>query len=122
MTATALIPDQLDEQLESQSLNRAVARLHSITKQYGANTALNNFSFEIHPGEIVSLLGPNGAGKTTAIRLLLGLISPTSGSVRVLGRDPRDSSARTRIGAMLQVAKVPENLRVREHIDLFRSY
>jgi ABC-2 type transport system ATP-binding protein len=53
---------------------------------------------------------------------MLGLISPTSGSVRVLGRDPRDSSARTRIGAMLQIARMPENLRVREHIDLFRSY
>ena len=100
----------------------AVARLHSVIKRYGTNTALNNFSFEIHPGEIVALLGPNGAGKTTAVRLLLGLISPTSGSVRVLGRDPRHSAARTRIGAMLQVAKVPENLRVHEHIDLFRSY
>jgi ABC-2 type transport system ATP-binding protein len=122
MPATVLIPDQIDEQMEVPTLNHAVARLHSVTKRYDANTALNNFSFEIHPGEIVSLLGPNGAGKTTAIRLLLGLISPTSGSVRVLGRDPRDSSARTRIGAMLQVAKVPENLRVREHVDLFRSY
>ena len=54
--------------------------------------------------------------------LLLGLISPHAGSVRVLGRDPRDSDARTRIGAMLQVSRVPEMLRVREHIDLFRSY
>jgi ABC-2 type transport system ATP-binding protein len=122
MPATEIIPDPISEQIEYPAFKNSVARLHSVTKRYGANTALNNFSFEIHPGEIVSLLGPNGAGKTTAIRLLLGLISPTSGSVRVLGRDPRDSSARTRIGAMLQVAKVPENLRVREHIDLFRSY
>ena len=71
---------------------------------------------------MVALLGPNGAGKTTAVRLLLGLISADSGSVRVLGRDPRDSDTRTRIGAMLQVSRVPEKLRVREHIDLFRSY
>ncbi|HEX3437891.1 MAG TPA: ABC transporter ATP-binding protein [Pseudacidobacterium sp.] len=103
-------------------MQTAVSRLHSVTKRYGETLALNHLSFEIHPGEIVSLLGPNGAGKTTAVRLLLGLISPTSGSVRVLGHDPRESSTRTRIGAMLQVAKVPENLRVREHIDLFRSY
>ena len=100
----------------------AVARLHSVTKRYGAITALDNLSFEIRPGEVLSLLGPNGAGKTTAIRLLLGLISPTSGSVRIHGRDPRDSVTRTRVGAMLQVSKVPETLRVREHIDLFRSY
>jgi ABC-2 type transport system ATP-binding protein len=123
MLATTLIPDRIGEQFESfPASNGAVARLHSVTKRYGTNVALKQFSFEIHPGEVVSLLGPNGAGKTTAVRLLLGLISPNSGSVRVLGRDPRDSSARTRIGAMLQITRVPENLRVREHIDLFRSY
>jgi ABC-2 type transport system ATP-binding protein len=101
---------------------RPVARLHSVTKRYGATTALDNFSLELHAGEVVALLGPNGAGKTTAVRLLLGLISPNAGSVRVLGRDPRDADARTRIGAMLQISRVPEMLRVREHIDLFRSY
>ena len=77
---------------------------------------------ELRAGEVVALLGPNGAGKTTAVRLLLGLLSPDSGTARVLGRDPRDADARTRIGAMLQITRVPEMLRVREHIDLFRSY
>jgi ABC-2 type transport system ATP-binding protein len=101
---------------------RTVARLHSATKRYGQTVALDNFSLELHAGEVVALLGPNGAGKTTAVRLLLGLIAPNAGSVRVLGRDPRDADARTRIGAMLQVSRVPEMLRVREHIDLFRSY
>ena len=101
---------------------RAIARLQSVTKRYGAVTALDNFSLTLHAGEVVALLGPNGAGKTTAVRLLLGLISPQQGTVRVLGRDPRDSDARIRIGAMLQVSRVPEMLRVREHIDLFRSY
>jgi ABC-2 type transport system ATP-binding protein len=123
MAASTLIPDEtVARNQRSITDQNVVAKLHSVVKRYGNNTALNNFSFAIQPGEIVSLLGPNGAGKTTAIRLLLGLTSPTSGSVRVLGRDPRDSTARTRIGAMLQVAKVPENLSVREHIDLFRSY
>ena len=102
--------------------SRSVAKLHSVTKKYGETTALNNFTLELLRGEVVALLGPNGAGKTTAVRLLLGLTAPSSGSVRILGRDPRDSDARTRTGAMLQVAKVPEVLRVREHIDLFRSY
>jgi ABC-2 type transport system ATP-binding protein len=99
-----------------------VAKLHSVTKRYGPVTALSNFSMTLHAGEVVALLGPNGAGKTTAVRLLLGLMGADSGSVRVLGRDPRDADARTRIGAMLQVSRVPEMLRVREHIDLFRSY
>jgi ABC-2 type transport system ATP-binding protein len=99
-----------------------IARLHSATKRYGQTTALDQLTLNLHPGEVVALLGPNGAGKTTAVRLLLGLIAPTSGSVRVMGRDPRDASARTGIGAMLQVTRVPETLKVREHIDLFRSY
>ncbi len=104
------------------SQTRTVAKLHSVTKRYGPITALDDFSLELGAGEVVALLGPNGAGKTTAVRLLLGLIAPNTGSVRVLGRDPRDAETRTRIGAMLQVARVPEMLRVREHIDLFRSY
>lgn len=99
-----------------------VAKLHSVTKSYGQTKALDDFSFRLGPGEVVTLLGPNGAGKTTAVRLLLGLIAPDTGSVRVLGRDPRDADARTKIGAMLQVARVPEVLQVRELIDLFRSY
>src|SRR3954453_5616999 len=99
-----------------------IAGLHSVTKAYGQTKALDNFSFRLFPGEVVTLLGPNGAGKSTAIRLLLGLIAPDAGSVRVLGRDPRDADARTHIGAMLQVARVPDVLRVRELIDLFRSY
>jgi ABC-2 type transport system ATP-binding protein len=123
MTATAVMTE-LNQAAWPTPLSqaRAIAKLHAVTKKYGNVTALDNFSLTLHAGEVVALLGPNGAGKTTAVRLLLGLISPNSGSVRVLGRDPRDSDARTRIGAMLQVSRVPEMLRVREHIDLFRSY
>ncbi|HEU5443304.1 MAG TPA: ABC transporter ATP-binding protein, partial [Steroidobacteraceae bacterium] len=84
--------------------------------------ALRGFDMTLRRGEVVALLGPNGAGKTTAVRLLLGLLSPDAGRVRVLGRDPRSANARRRIGAMLQVARVPETLLVREHIALFRSY
>jgi ABC-2 type transport system ATP-binding protein len=99
-----------------------VASLDGVTKKYGSVTALAGLSMKLYPGEIVALLGANGAGKSTSVRLLLGLSSPTSGTARIFGRDPRAAASRTRIGAMLQVASVPKTLKVREHIDLFRSY
>ena len=98
------------------------ASLTHVTKSFGPVVALDDFSFSIGPGEAVALLGPNGAGKTTAVRLLLGLAKPSGGAARVFGGDPRNPAARTKSGAMLQVARVPETLRVREHIELFSSY
>ncbi|MGA8094129.1 MAG: ABC transporter ATP-binding protein [Steroidobacteraceae bacterium] len=100
----------------------SIATLESVVKRYGKTEALRGLDLTLRRGEVVALLGPNGAGKTTTVRLLLGLISADEGCVRVLGRDPRTTAARTRIGAMLQVARVPETLLVREHIALFRSY
>ena len=99
-----------------------VAALSNVTKKFGNVTALDRLSLELRAGEIVALLGPNGAGKSTAVRLLLGLSAPTSGTASIFGSDPRVAETRTRIGAMLQVASVPKTLTVREHIDLFRSY
>jgi ABC-2 type transport system ATP-binding protein len=93
-----------------------------VVKNYGAVEAVRGLDLTIRPGELVALLGANGAGKTTAVRLLLGLAKPTSGEVRVFGRDPRDAANRVRTGALLQVARVPETLKVREHIHLFSSY
>jgi ABC-2 type transport system ATP-binding protein len=100
----------------------AVAALTNITKRYDTTLALDGLSLSLHPGEVVALLGPNGAGKSTAVKLLLGLIAPTSGITQVFGSDPRNATTRTRVGAMLQVARVTETLRVREHLDLFRNY
>ncbi|MBV9183154.1 MAG: ABC transporter ATP-binding protein [Acidobacteria bacterium] len=94
----------------------------AVSKSYGPIPALANFSLTVPQGTLVSVLGPNGAGKTTAIRLLLGLARPSSGKLSLFGGDPLSRITRIRIGAMLQVGRVPETLRVREHIDLFSSY
>ena len=99
-----------------------VAQLHGVTKNFDQIRALHKVDLSVPAGELVALLGPNGAGKTTAVKLLLGLTRPTSGSVRVLGGNPVQAEVRMSIGVMMQVAKVPETLRVREHIDLFSSY
>lgn len=99
-----------------------VASLEAVNMNYGDVRALKAVDFRVGAGELVALLGPNGAGKTTAVKLLLGLLQPNAGKVRVLGGDPTNPENRMRTGAMLQVGRVPETLRVREHIDLFSSY
>src|SRR5206468_1758327 len=100
----------------------AVAQFEGVNKSYGPVRALVDFNFEVRAGELLALLGPNGAGKTTAIRLLLGLARPNSGRLTVFGGDPASVETHVRVGAMMQVGRVPETLRVREHIDLFCSY
>ncbi len=100
----------------------SVASLVGVSKSYGNIRALRNVNFSVEAGQVVALLGPNGAGKTTAVKLLLGLIEPESGNARVFNGDPTNPGNRIRTGAMLQVGRVPETLRVREHIDLFSSY
>jgi ABC-2 type transport system ATP-binding protein len=100
----------------------ACAELRAARVQYGTVEALAGIDLTLEAGRFTVLLGPNGAGKTTVIRLLLGLRAPTSGTARVFGEDPRSHTARVRTGTMLQISKVPETLRVHEHIDAFRAY
>ena len=77
--------------------------LQGLTKRFGSFTAVNDLSVGIERGGVVGLLGPNGAGKSTTIRMLLGLIAPTSGSGRVLGHDvTRPSAYMHRVGALVE--------------------
>ena len=64
-----------------------IIQAKKLTKMYGKNAALDHLSLEVRKGEVLGYLGPNGAGKTTTIRLLLGLINPTSGSATIFGKD-----------------------------------
>ncbi len=98
------------------------AELIDATKKYGDVEALKGVTIRIELGEVVAMLGPNGAGKTTSISLLLGLRKPTSGKVLLFGLEPTDLRARSRVGVMLQESGVPAMLKVREIVDLFRSY
>jgi ABC-2 type transport system ATP-binding protein len=100
----------------------AAAQLVNATKRYGSVEALKGVSLDIEVGEVVAMLGPNGAGKTTSISLLLGLRKPSSGKALLFGLHPDDLNARSRVGVMLQESGVPTMLKVREIVDLFRSY
>ena len=75
----------------------------NLSKRYGEQVALSNATFEVPPGTICGFVGPNGAGKTTTIRILLGLISPTSGSAEVLGNSVSEPEKYlANIGAMIE--------------------
>jgi Cu-processing system ATP-binding protein len=84
----------------------ATVCVQGVTKSYGAVKALRDVSFALHPGRLCALVGHNGAGKTTLIKLLLGLIHPNHGEIRVLGQDP----AAGEFSARRQLGYLPENV------------
>src|ERR1700694_269071 len=81
-----------------------VVRTINLSKQYGKRLAVDNLNLEVQRGEIFGFLGPNGAGKTTTIRMMLGLIAPTSGGVEILSRDIATHRAKIlpRVGALVE--------------------
>ncbi|HET9921113.1 MAG TPA: ABC transporter ATP-binding protein, partial [Ktedonobacteraceae bacterium] len=81
-----------------------VLRTRDLSRQYGQRLAVNNLNLEVHRGDIFGFLGPNGAGKTTTIRMALGLITPTRGSIEILGKDVATHRARIlpRVGALVE--------------------
>ena len=68
-------------------MSKPIVEVRNLTKRFGDFTAVDNISFDINEGEILGLLGPNGAGKTTTIHMLLGLITPSSGNIKMFGLD-----------------------------------
>jgi ABC-2 type transport system ATP-binding protein len=99
-----------------------LARLAGVRKRYGTVVALDGLDLEVRGGEVLALLGPNGAGKSTSIALLLGLATADDGRVLLFDRDPRELQARAAIGVMLQSAGIPDTLKVRELLEVTRSY
>jgi ABC-2 type transport system ATP-binding protein len=97
----------------------AVIEAAGLGKRYGQNWALSECSLAIPSGKVVGLVGPNGAGKTTFLHLAVGLLQPTSGSMRVLGARPGASPAQlARIGFVAQDAPVYAGMSVRDHLRL----
>ena len=92
-----------------------------LTKKFGNFTAVDHISFDVPQGEIFGFLGPNGAGKTTTIRMLLGLLTPTSGTARVIGYDvvKEGEPMRKRIGYMSQKFSLYNDLRVEENLNFY---
>jgi ABC-2 type transport system ATP-binding protein len=99
-------------------------RTAGLSKQFGTIRALDDLALEIPRGMIFGFLGPNGSGKTTTIRLLLGLLEPTSGGAQVLGYDIRTNAAaiRERTGALLEHCGLYERLSAQDNLDLYGRF
>jgi ABC-2 type transport system ATP-binding protein len=97
--------------------------VRGLVKRYGELTAVDNVDLTVNAGDVYGYLGPNGAGKTTSLRMMLGLISPTAGQVRLFGRDPMSS-----VGALRGVAGFVEAptfypyLSARKNLELLAAY
>lgn len=90
-----------------------------VGKRYGSRVALDNLNLDVRRGEVFGLLGPNGAGKSTAMHIAVGLLSADTGSVRVLGGDPRKAELRRRFGIAPQKLSLYEDLSGRENLVFF---
>jgi ABC-2 type transport system ATP-binding protein len=99
----------------------AAIETRNLTKRYGTLTAVNDLSFRIEPGQLYGFIGPNGAGKTTTIRMLAGLLPPTSGQILIQGEDISDDPQRARwlVGYMPDFFGVYEDMKVWEYLDFF---
>jgi ABC-2 type transport system ATP-binding protein len=112
----------LDRPLPASETEVAV-HVHNLVRKFGAFTAVDHISFDVHRGAIFGLLGPNGAGKTTTFRMLCGLLPATDGELRVAGADVRNSraSARAHLGYVAQKLSLYGALTVTENLDFFAS-
>ena len=101
--------------------NSPVVETHALTKRYGEFTALDGLTISVSAGQILGFIGPNGAGKTTTIRILVGLLRPTSGWAKVCGADCATESRRIKhlVGYMPDRFGSYDNMRVSEYLDFF---
>jgi len=101
----------------------AAISTHNLTKRYGSLTALNQLSLNLEAGDVFGFIGPNGAGKSTTMKILAGLLEPTSGSAQILGRPVADNGefVRRHVGYMPDTFGVYEDLKVTEYLEFFAS-
>ena len=108
----------------AQAAGKPAVEIAHLRKTYGALVAVDDVSFSVAEGEIFGILGPNGAGKTTTVECAVGLRSPDSGTIRLMGLDPQADRDRIReiVGVQLQESAFPAKLRVGEILEEFRSF
>jgi len=99
------------------SFGQACIEVQFVTKSYGKTVALDDVSFTIPCGERFALLGPNGAGKSTTLRLLVGLLKPDTGTIKINGHEPFSPEAKSILGYLPEDATPYRTLSVRENLE-----
>lgn len=102
---------------ETKSDHAPVIETRQLRKVFGRKVAVDSLTLEVRRGEVFGFLGPNGAGKTTAIKMLMGLVHPTSGSASILGKPVGDVKVRERIGFLPEHFRFHDWLRADEFLD-----
>jgi ABC-2 type transport system ATP-binding protein len=103
-------------------MTNTIVVTEALTKRYGGRLAVDDVSLTVRRGEVYGFLGPNGAGKTTTLRMLLGLVRPTSGAARVLGRRPGDPRAVAGVGALVEGPGFYPHLSGRDNLRVLARY
>ncbi|MGE5422411.1 MAG: ABC transporter ATP-binding protein [Ignavibacteriales bacterium] len=101
-------------------MDNMVLETKELTKKYGSHTAVNNVDLHVKKGQIYGLLGRNGAGKTTTLRMVMGLLTPTHGDIKIFGAPLKASNASIyrRIGSLIEPPSFYENLTGQENLEL----
>jgi len=99
-----------------------VIELKKISKSFKKRKVIDEVNLTIQRGEFVVLRGDNGAGKTTLLNIILGLLKPDRGEVKLLGNSPEEPESKYRVGVVLQKVTAPKELKVKELVNLLRSY
>ncbi len=104
-------------------MKNLVLKVSNLTKQYKELIAVNNLNFSLYQGEIVGFIGANGAGKSTTIKLITGLIKPTSGEIEICGQNIQNrEKALTNIGAIVEAPHFYEYMSAKQNLQYFASY
>src|SRR4051812_34882744 len=98
-----------------------MVEIQQLVKQFGKLRVVNNLNMTINTGETYGLIGPNGSGKTTLIRMLVGLVGPTSGTIRIMGERVPSRKILAHIGYMTQLSALYLDLTARENMSFFAN-
>lgn len=104
-------------------MNDYIIETKNLTKQYGSQTSVSGLNLHVKKGRIYGLLGRNGAGKTTTMKMLLGLTTPTSGEVRILGKQLKgnEKAILPHVGSLIESPGFYPNLTATENLRIFAS-